>query len=65
MAQRRKQFPFDEFESQWQKHWEENKTFSVANPGDEGFDPDKPKYYVLDLFPYRSGSGLHVFFFYV
>ena len=60
MAQRRKQFPFDEFESQWQKHWEDNDTFSVANPGDEGFDPDKPKYYVLDMFPYPSGSGLHV-----
>ena len=60
MAQRRKQFPFDEFEPQWQKHWEDNKTFSVPNPGDEGFDPDKPKYYVLDMFPYPSGSGLHV-----
>jgi len=60
MAQRRKQFPFDEFEPQWQKHWAENKTFSVPNPGDEGFDPDKPKYYVLDMFPYPSGSGLHV-----
>ncbi|NRB74012.1 MAG: leucine--tRNA ligase, partial [Verrucomicrobiales bacterium] len=60
MAQRRKQFPFDEFESQWQKRWEDNKTFSVPNPGEEGFDPDKPKYYVLDMFPYPSGSGLHV-----
>ncbi len=60
MAQRRKQFPFDEFESQWQKRWEDNKTFSVPNPGDEGFDADKPKYYVLDMFPYPSGSGLHV-----
>ncbi|MAB76849.1 MAG: leucine--tRNA ligase, partial [Verrucomicrobiales bacterium] len=60
MAQRRKQFPFDEFEPQWQKHWEESKTFSAPNPGDEGFDPEKPKYYVLDMFPYPSGSGLHV-----
>ena len=60
MAQRRKQFPFNEFESYWQKCWEENKTFSVPNPGDEEFDPDKPKYYVLDMFPYPSGSGLHV-----
>ena len=60
MAQRRKQFPFNEFESYWQKCWEKNKTFSVPNPGDEGFDPDKPKYYVLDMFPYPSGSGLHV-----
>ena len=60
MAQRRKQFPFDEFEPKWQQHWDEQKTFSVPNPGDEGFDPSKPKYYVLDMFPYPSGAGLHV-----
>jgi leucyl-tRNA synthetase len=60
MAQRRKQFPFDEFEPGWQKHWDEQKTFSVPNPGDPGFDASKPKYYVLDMFPYPSGSGLHV-----
>ncbi|MCG8602269.1 MAG: class I tRNA ligase family protein, partial [Verrucomicrobiales bacterium] len=60
MAQRRKQFPFDEFEPKWQQHWDEQKTFSVPNPGDEGFDPAKPKYYVLDMFPYPSGAGLHV-----
>ena len=60
MAERRKQFPFDEFEPQWQKHWDAEKTFSVPNPGDEDFDPSKPKYYVLDMFPYPSGSGLHV-----
>ncbi|MEX2579141.1 MAG: class I tRNA ligase family protein [Verrucomicrobiales bacterium] len=60
MAQRRKQFPFDEFEPKWQSRWEENKTFSVPNPGAPGFDASKPKYYVLDMFPYPSGSGLHV-----
>ncbi|MDF2376851.1 MAG: leucine--tRNA ligase [Verrucomicrobiales bacterium] len=60
MAERRKQFPFDEFEPKWQNHWEENKTFSVPNPGEAGFDTSKPKYYVLDMFPYPSGSGLHV-----
>ncbi len=60
MAQRRKQFPFDEFEPKWQAHWETEKTFSVPNPGDPGFDPSKPKYYVLDMFPYPSGAGLHV-----
>jgi leucyl-tRNA synthetase len=60
MAQRRKQFPFDEFEPKWQRHWDEQKTFSVPNPGDEGFDLSKPKYYVLDMFPYPSGAGLHV-----
>lgn len=60
MAQRRKQFPFDEFEPKWQRHWDEQKTFSVPNPGDEGFDLSKPKFYVLDMFPYPSGAGLHV-----
>jgi len=60
MAERRKQFPFDEFEPKWQQHWEENKTFSVPNPGEADFDPSKPKYYVLDMFPYPSGAGLHV-----
>jgi hypothetical protein len=59
-TQRKKQFPFDEFEPKWQSIWEKDKTFSVPNPGDEGFDPAKPKYYVLDMFPYPSGSGLHV-----
>lgn len=60
MAQRRKQFPFDEFEPKWQKHWDANLTFSVPNPGDDDFDASKPKYYVLDMFPYPSGAGLHV-----
>lgn len=60
MSQRRKQFPFDEFEPRWQEHWEKEKTFSVPNPGDKNFDPSKPKFYALDMFPYPSGSGLHV-----
>ena len=34
--------------------------FTAKNPGEPGFDPSKPKYYVLDMFPYPSGSGLHV-----
>jgi len=60
MSIRRHPFPFDEFEPRWQAHWEEEKTFSVPNPGGPGFDASKPKYYVLDMFPYPSGSGLHV-----
>ncbi len=60
MSERRKQYPFAEFEPKWQACWEEKKTFSVPNPGDEGFDASKPKYYVLDMFPYPSGAGLHV-----
>ncbi|MBL7066729.1 MAG: leucine--tRNA ligase [Candidatus Marinimicrobia bacterium] len=47
-------YPFKEIEQKWQKHWEENKTFKA-----EDFS-DKPKYYVLDMFPYPSGVGLHV-----
>ncbi len=47
-------------ESKWQAYWAEHKTFKTPNPGDPGFDSDKPKYYVLDMFPYPSGAGLHV-----
>ncbi|PWA08259.1 leucine--tRNA ligase [Pueribacillus theae] len=41
-------------EAKWQKYWEENKTFKTEEEG------DKPKFYALDMFPYPSGSGLHV-----
>ena len=41
-------------EKKWQKYWAEHKTFKT------GTDPNKPKYYVLDMFPYPSGKGLHV-----
>lgn len=41
-------------ESKWQKHWDEKNSFACE------VDPSKPKYYVLDMFPYVSGSGLHV-----
>jgi len=43
-----------EIEAKWQKYWLENKTFK------SDVDHSKPKYYVLDMFPYPSGSGLHV-----
>ncbi len=56
----RKQFPFSEYEPQWQTFWLENNAFSVPNPGELEFDPQRPKYYVLDMFPYPSGEGLHV-----
>lgn len=41
-------------EPKWQSYWEKNKTFQT------NFDPKKPKFYVLDMFPYPSGAGLHV-----
>lgn len=48
------QYHPSEIESKWQKFWAENQTFKAENKS------DKPKYYVLDMFPYPSGAGLHV-----
>lgn len=53
-------FPFQSFEPKWQQNWEKENTFHTPNPGDPDFDPSKPKYYILDMFPYPSGNGLHV-----
>ena len=53
-------YDFNEIESRWQQHWENARTFSTPNPDDPAFNPDKPKFYVLDMFPYPSGVGLHV-----
>ncbi|MBK8267161.1 MAG: leucine--tRNA ligase [Planctomycetes bacterium] len=47
-------------EAKWQSYWDATRTFRTPNPGDQGFDPSKKKYYVLDMFPYPSGAGLHV-----
>lgn len=60
MSALRKQFPFTEFEPRWQSRWEAEQTFHSPNPGEAGFDPNRPKFYVLDMFPYPSGQGLHV-----
>jgi leucyl-tRNA synthetase len=60
MSDRRKPFPFDEFEPKWQARWDAEKTFRTPNPGEADFDASKPKFYVLDMFPYPSGAGLHV-----
>src|SRR6476646_9605846 len=60
MSERRKQFPFREFEPKWQQHWLATKAFEAPNPNKPGFDSSKPKFYVLDMFPYPSGEGLHV-----
>ena len=48
------EYNFIEIERKWQQFWSKNKTFQVDR------DPSKPKYYVLDMFPYPSGAGLHV-----
>ena len=47
-------YNFDEVESKWRKEWANNKTYKTSN------ESDKPKCYVLDMFPYPSGAGLHV-----
>jgi len=52
-------YEFAKIEKKWQKRWEDNQTFRQPNPGEEGF-VDRPKMYVLDMFPYPSGAGLHV-----
>src|SRR5437870_5805496 len=59
-SERRKPYPFDQIEPKWQAIWEERQLFHMPNPGDEGFDPSRPKFYILDMFPYPSGAGLHV-----
>ena len=48
------EYKFNEIEKKWQDYWREKKVYSVSNVS------DKPKYYVLDMFPYPSGAGLHV-----
>ncbi|WP_310994070.1 leucine--tRNA ligase [Aequorivita marina] len=47
-------YHFNQIESKWQQYWAKNQTFKAADKS------DKPKYYVLDMFPYPSGAGLHV-----
>jgi leucyl-tRNA synthetase len=59
-SERRKPYPFDQLEPKWQAIWEERQLFHAPNPGEKNFDPAKPKFYVLDMFPYPSGAGLHV-----
>ncbi|MFT4552705.1 MAG: leucyl-tRNA synthetase [Chlamydiales bacterium] len=47
-------YDHNKIEKKWQNTWKEDKTFKAE------IDPDKPKYYILDMFPYPSGAGLHV-----
>jgi len=48
------EYQFREIEKKWQDYWAKNKPFKAEN------NSSKPKYYVLDMFPYPSGAGLHV-----
>ena len=54
MATKSIDYNFHEIEPHWQSFWEENRSFRATN------DSAKPKYYVLDMFPYPSGAGLHI-----
>jgi leucyl-tRNA synthetase len=69
----RRQYPFNLIEPKWQQHWDREQTFRAWNPNEtvpanhpfaerHGQTPpgELPKYYILDMFPYPSGAGLHV-----
>jgi leucyl-tRNA synthetase len=69
MSSSRRQYPFHLIEPRWQAHWEREQTFRAWNPGEQipathpfakRHSKLPPKYYVLDMFPYPSGAGLHV-----
>ncbi|NGX49129.1 MAG: Leucine--tRNA ligase, partial [Candidatus Anoxychlamydiales bacterium] len=47
-------YDHQKIEKKWQEYWKDNKTFEVKK------DLSKPKFYILDMFPYPSGAGLHV-----
>ena len=53
-------YHFNKIEEKWQKYWAKNNTFKAQNPPLSGEKEGAPKYYVLDMFPYPSGAGLHV-----
>jgi leucyl-tRNA synthetase len=58
LPRRSRAYPFPDIEAKWQRAWEEGKVFRT--PGMDEIDAAKPKAYVLDMFPYPSGAGLHV-----
>ena len=69
MSSVRRQYPFHLIEPKWQAHWDQEETFRAWNPGEpipashpfaKRHSTLPPKYYVLDMFPYPSGAGLHV-----
>ncbi|MEO8087838.1 MAG: leucine--tRNA ligase [Bacteroidota bacterium] len=54
------EYNFKEIEKKWQQYWAKNKTFVAVNPSPPEKAGVRPKFYVLDMFPYPSGAGLHV-----
>src|SRR5436309_2000665 len=73
MASGRRQYPFHLIEPKWQRHWDEQGSFRAWNPGERPpaghpfaerhgttAPEDVAKFYILDMFPYPSGAGLHV-----
>ncbi len=53
-------YDYKTIETKWRAKWAEKSPYKTLNPGDAGFSKDQKKYYILDMFPYPSGSGLHV-----
>jgi leucyl-tRNA synthetase len=62
MPELRKKYPYDKIEPKWQRYWADHKTFAVREPTGHSATPSlqSRKLYVLDMFPYPSGAGLHV-----
>src|SRR5436189_4872923 len=54
------EYNFRDIEKKWQTKWKENGVYKVSNPSTDSGQVPKPKCYVLDMFPYPSGTGLHV-----
>lgn len=53
-------YNFKQIEAKWRSYWHEHKVYKTLGPGDEDFIKNKPKCYILDMFPYPSGAGLHI-----
>ena len=53
-------YDFSKIEEKWRTFWLENKIYKTIGPGEDGFVEGQPKCYILDMFPYPSGAGLHI-----
>jgi leucyl-tRNA synthetase len=53
-------YDFRAIEARWRQYWLDHKTYRTTAPGEADDDPSKPRCYVLDMFPYPSGDGLHI-----